>query len=114
MCHLSGREIPSPERYDGEGRLRVLACPVTFRDLLDSAFDEIARYGRTSASVTCRLLEALGSVGSCVKRETDRSALLRQATVVAAGVGDVPLGDSDRLTLRPVEDRLVNGETSSP
>jgi uncharacterized membrane protein len=69
---------------------------VTFRGVVESAFDEIARYGRSSVSVTCRLLQAVGNVASCVKRETDRSALLRVATVVAAGVRDVPLSDSDR------------------
>ena len=96
LCHLSGREIPSAERYDDDGRVRVLACPVTFREVVESAFDEIARYGRSSVSVTCRLLQAVGNVACCVTRETDRSALLRAATVVAAGVRDVPLSDSDR------------------
>jgi len=96
LCHLSGREIPSAERYDDDGRVRVLACPVTFREVVESAFDEIARYGRSSVSVTCRLLEAVGNVGSCVKRETDRRALLREAAVVGAGVREVPLSDSDR------------------
>ena len=96
LCHLSGREIPAAERYDDDGRLRVLACPVTFREVVESAFDEISRYGRSSVSVTCRLLQAVGNVASCVRRGTDRTALLRAATVVAAGVRDVSLSDHDR------------------
>ena len=96
LCQLSGREIPSAERCDDEGRVRLLAYPVTFRDVVECAFDEIARYGRTSASITCRLLEAVRNVGSCVKREGHRSALLHEATVVAAGVRDVSLSDTDR------------------
>ena len=96
LCHLGGRHMPSAERYDRDGRVRVVACPLTFPDVVESAFDEIARYGRSSVSVTCRLLEAVGNVGSCVKREADRSALLREATVVAEGVRDAPLSGSDR------------------
>jgi uncharacterized membrane protein len=96
LCHLGGRQIPSAERYDDDGRVRVIACPLTFPDVVESAFDEIARYGRSSVSVTCRLLEAARNVGSCVKGEADRSALLREATLVAAGVRDVALSDSDR------------------
>jgi uncharacterized membrane protein len=96
LCHLGGRQIQSAERYDDAGRLRVLARPLTFPDVVESAFDEIARYGRSSVSVTCRLLEAVRNVGSCVKREAHRSALLREATVLAAGVRDVPLSDRDR------------------
>ena len=96
LCHLGGRHMPSAEGYDHDGRVRVVACPLTFPDVVESAFDEIARYGRSSVSVTCRLLEAVGNVGSCVKREADRSALLREATVVAGGVRDAPLSDNDR------------------
>jgi uncharacterized membrane protein len=96
LCHLAGRHIPSAGRFDEDGHLRVLASPLTFPDVVGRAFDEIARYGRSSVSVTCRLLEAVGTIGSCVTREADRSALVRQAAVVAASVRDVPLSDHDR------------------
>ena len=96
LCHLAGRHIPSAERYDDDGDVRVIACPLTFPDVVASAFEEIARYSRTSVSVTCRLLEAVRSVGTCVKRQADRSALLRQAAVIAAGAPDERLSDHDR------------------
>jgi uncharacterized membrane protein len=96
LCHLSGREMPSPWRYDGAGRARVFTRPRAFGGIVEAAFDEIARYGRSSVSVTCRLLEAVRNVGLCVKREADRRALLRAATVVAAGVREVSLSDTDR------------------
>lgn len=96
LCHLAGRQIPSAGRFDEDGRLRVLASPLTFPEVVRRAFDEIARYGRSSVSVTCRLLDAVGAIGSCVTREPDRSALHHQAAVVAAGVREVPLSDHDR------------------
>ena len=96
LCHLAGRHMPSAERYDEDGNVRVIACPLTFPDVVASAFDEIARYGRTSVSVTCRLLEAIGNVGSCVKHQAHRSALLRHAADIAAGARDERLSDHDR------------------
>ncbi len=81
---------------DDDGRVRVLASPLTFPDVVESAFAEIARYGWSSVSVTCRVLEAVRNISACVRCEADRSALLREATVVAAGVCDVSLSDYDR------------------
>jgi uncharacterized membrane protein len=114
LCQLAGRHIPSAERYDAEGRVRVLASPLTFQDAVKSAFDEIARYGRSSVSVTCRLLEAVGNVGSCVRREADRSALLREATVMAAGVREVPLSDSDREVIAACHRAAVDALHAPP
>jgi len=96
LCHLGRRRLPSPARHDDDGRVRVFACPPTFASIVESAFDEIARYGRSSVSVTCRLLEALRSVGSCVQREADRRALLRQAAEIAGGLRESPFSDGDR------------------
>jgi uncharacterized membrane protein len=96
LCHLAARRIPSAERYDDTGRVRVFAYPLTFADIVESAFTEIARYGRSSVSVTCRLLEAVRNVGTCVERERDRRALLHHATVIASGIRRTQMSDSDR------------------
>jgi uncharacterized membrane protein len=76
--------------------VRVFARPLTFAHIVGSAFDEIARYGRSSVSVTCRLLDAVRNVGSCVKRETDRKALLRQAAAIAGEVHESAFSEGDR------------------
>jgi uncharacterized membrane protein len=96
LCHLAARRIPSPARHDEDGRVRVFACPVTLSGVVASAFNEIARYGRSSVSVTCRLLDAVRSVGSCVQRETDRQALLRQAAAIAGQVRESSFSEDDR------------------
>ena len=96
LCHLGGRRIPSPARHDEDGRVRVFACPLTFSGMVESAFNEIARYGRSSVSVTCRLLDAVRSVGSCVQREADRQALLRQAAAIAGEVRESSFSEGDR------------------
>jgi uncharacterized membrane protein len=96
LCHLGGRAMPSPARSDDQGRLRVLACPLTFPDIAETSFHEIARYAGSSVSVICRLLEAVRNVGSCVTREADRRALVGLAAMVAASRGDGSLSDHDR------------------
>ena len=96
LCHLGGRRIPSPARHDEEGRVRVHVCPLTFAGMVETAFNEIALYGRSSVSVTCRLLEAVRSVGSCVDREADRQALLRQAAAIAGEVRQSSFSEGDR------------------
>ncbi|HUF60564.1 MAG TPA: hypothetical protein VMN36_00685 [Verrucomicrobiales bacterium] len=72
------------------------AATASLLDRLSWVFDEIARYGRSSVSVTCRLLEAVRSVGSCVQREADRLALLRQAAEIAGAVRESPFSEGDR------------------
>lgn len=83
LCHLAGRRIPSPFRYDEDGVLRVVAPPMTFVSLLDLAFEEIGRYGCSSVSVMSRLLEAVRDLAACTRREEDREALIRHADVLA-------------------------------
>jgi uncharacterized membrane protein len=96
LCIVAGRHLPTAERCDDDGRVRVFACPLTFAILVERAFDEIARYGRSSAVVTCRLLEALRSVASCVQRQADRPALLRQATAIAGELQEAAFSEGDR------------------
>lgn len=82
LCELASCRFPSALRYDADRTLRVVAAPVTFAILVESAFDEIGRYGASSVSVTVRLLEALGNISACVTREADRRPLLEQATAL--------------------------------
>ncbi len=96
LCELARRQIPSPARHDEDGRVRVFACPLTFANILESALDEIVRYGRSSVSVTCRLLQAVGNVGGCVHRDCDRQALLRHATAIAREVRESTFSEVDR------------------
>jgi uncharacterized membrane protein len=69
LCQLATRVMPSPERYDKNGILRVITYPVTFAGVTDAAFTQIRQYGRTSASVTIRLLETIAVVTAHASRE---------------------------------------------
>ena len=79
LCQMATREMPASCRYDDNGRLRVMARPVSFESMAATAFDEIRRYGRSSVSVTVHLLDVIRDVAGCVMREPDRLALVKHA-----------------------------------
>jgi predicted metalloprotease with PDZ domain len=82
---LAERTLPSPSRYDADGRLRAVVHPTTFTGVTDAAFNQIRQYGRGSAAVTIRLLEAIAGVAARASREEDRAALLQQARMIKRG-----------------------------
>lgn len=82
LGRVAERKLPSAYRGDDEGRLRVIARPVSFANVLDAAFDQIRQYGRDSVAVTIRLLEALESISAHVQRGEDREALKLRADMI--------------------------------
>jgi len=83
LCILTDRAFPSPYRYDDEGRLRVIAKPLTFEGVINAAFDQIRQYGRTSVAVTIRLLETLTTIADHARNSEQRQAILRHADMIA-------------------------------
>jgi uncharacterized membrane protein len=63
----------------------VIAHSFTFADVTGTAFNQIRQYGRGSAAVTIRLLEAIASVATHTSKEEDRAALLQQASMIRRG-----------------------------
>jgi len=102
LSRLAQRDQPSPYRYDDQGQLRVIAPPVTFSSIIDTAFDQIRQHARSSAGVTIRLLETIAVVAASVKRPQDRVALLRQARMIVRGAQEGLPEPEDR---RVVEER---------
>ncbi len=88
LCHLAHMPFPSPYRYDAAGRLRVIAEPVTYASLVNTALGPIREYGSTSSLVSGRLLETIaliaGHAGGAVRPE-DLAALRRQADWIDEG-----------------------------
>jgi uncharacterized membrane protein len=97
LCRLAQRSMPSPYRYDDDDRLRVIvARPVRFNEVVAGAFDMIRQYGRSSAPVTLRLLDAIGLIAKRVQREGDRTALFNQAVMIERGSHEELSEERDR------------------
>jgi uncharacterized membrane protein len=96
LCRLAQREIPSAHRFDDDGRLRVVAPPVTFSRIADAAFDQIRRHGRPSAAIAIRLLDTIGVVAGAARRPDDRAALRRHAELIVRGAREAVPEEEDR------------------
>jgi uncharacterized membrane protein len=100
LCRAGSRDLPVGRRLDASGQLRVLLDVPGYEEYVESAFDEIRRYGNHDVAVTTRLLETLALVGARVKGEERRQALWRHARLIAAA--------ADRGTVDPHDRALVN------
>ena len=102
LCYLLQKEIPSAYRYDDHNHLRVIAKPVTFAHVTDAAFNQIRQYGKSSAAVTIRLLEAIATITSYTQTVEQRKALRRHADMIQRGSQE---GLSEALDRQDVDDR---------
>ncbi|CAM2981078.1 DUF2254 domain-containing protein [Rariglobus hedericola] len=93
------RDQPSAERRDKDGRVRVVARPVTFEEMVTTSFDQIRNYGAGSPAVLITLVSTLASLLPYVRRPADREALIRQARLIAEDAGQIKNAlDREQLT----------------
>jgi uncharacterized membrane protein len=82
LVMLAGRAEPSPLRADEEGRLRVVAEPMRFRDLLADAFDPIRPHAASLPIVAGHMLDVLATIATRTVRPADREAVRAQAKLL--------------------------------
>ena len=73
------RQLRDPIWCDKSGTARLLTIRPEFRDLVDTAFNDIRDFGSTQASVQKRLLESLMNLARLIANAEQRSALKAQA-----------------------------------
>ncbi len=96
LCRLASRNMPSPYHYDSQNQLRLITLTDTFPGIIDTAFNQIRQYCRSSAAVTIRLLETIAVVAGFVHRPEDRATLLRHAEMIARGANEALPEEQDR------------------
>jgi len=96
LSRVAGRSTPSSLRYDNNNKLRVIAKPKTFDDLVNSAFNQIRQYGRSSVSVTIRLLESLIVIASNTGRDSDKETIRRHGEMIKRGSDEALPEELDR------------------
>lgn len=87
LARLGDREFPLPYRCDDDGRVRVLADPVSFDAVLDATVPPIRHHARRlpSPQVTERLRRVLLDTAELVRHLPRREALRKHASAVGAG-----------------------------
>ncbi len=107
LAKLAERAVPPGYRYDAENHLRVVTDVDGFRDILNTAFDQIRQNGRTNAAVTIRLLEMIREIALHARRQSHRAALLRQAQMIERGSRDGLPEEEDRNDARSRYQRVL-------
>ena len=102
LARLASRPLPSRYRYDGDGRLRVVADVSTFGGIAHTIFSRIRHYGGTSPVVLNRLLEAVAAFGPHVSDEKDRRLIRDEVEAVLRMGRELISSDAD---LRELERR---------
>jgi uncharacterized membrane protein len=74
---LAKRKIPSGERFDDEGRLRLIVEMTDFAGFVASALNQIRQYGNKSVAVIIRMLDMLARIGCEVPRSSNRKVYSR-------------------------------------
>ena len=113
LFRLAQQEFSSPYRYDTQGNLRVIAEGVTFEALVDSAFNQIRRYGRSDAAVTMRLLEAIDTIASYTSNTKLRAVLRRHAEMIQRGSSEGLSEALDRQVVELQYDNVITKLTQS-
>ena len=97
---LAGRPMPSPYRYDREGRQRVVAPAASLLDIVEHLLDAMRFYAVEHPPVLHRVLELLAQVGAACPESKAREAMAAHARhVVDAFAATSPqLSDLASLT----------------
>lgn len=96
LASLAERRIPSGYHYDDENNLRMITDQVTFAGIVETAFNQIRQYSRSSTVVTIRLLEAIAVIAARSQTKEERAALRRQAIMIRRGSVDSLPEEFDR------------------
>jgi uncharacterized membrane protein len=117
VVRVAGRKMPDARRRDGWNRLRIIARPLLFPQLLRSSFEQIRYYGRTNPDVALHLLAMLAMIASHVRRPRDRDAVREEAeAVLQSSEGGLP-DARDRRRARACYEhvlRVLDGEEPTP
>ena len=89
------RPIPSAQRCDEQGKLRIIARPTAFSDLVHTAFDPIRLYGAQTPDIALRLLQVIEELAPHLHREGDFIALENQAHLIGDDASQI-FNASDR------------------
>jgi uncharacterized membrane protein len=97
---LVQRPMPSPLRFAGDHRLRIIFKPVSFAEMLGDASNQIRQHAVSSLAVSKRMLEVLGEIAEVAGRAEDRAAIRLHAQLIADGALRIFSDACDRESLQ--------------
>ena len=113
LSRLAEHTIPSGYYYDTGGNLRVISDTVTFKGIVDAAFNQIRQHAASDVAVTIRLLEVIAIISARTTTAAQWEALLRQAEMIKRASDAAITEEQDRRDIAARYDlvlRVVNDE----
>lgn len=96
LVQLASLRLPGAYRYDDTGRLRLIAVPVTFAEVLVAVYSPLRGYAASQPAVLTALLQGLARIGRCTTDRSVRVALREEADAIAEQVAASSLIPTDR------------------
>lgn len=99
LYRLAQRDMPSAQRLDSHGRLRLVAAGPTFAGIVDTAFNQIRQSARSNPAVAIRMLDAIARIARVARHGEDAACLQRQATMIVRGARESVSEPDDLLAV---------------
>jgi uncharacterized membrane protein len=113
LACCAGRDLAARNRYDRDGRLRVISIGIDFERLAALAFRQAAESAQGNTAVLLRILETIGKVGQACACAARRGMLLAQAENTGEIALDSAKSDAAReefrASLRALRKQLAAG-----
>lgn len=90
------RGLPALLHADEKGQLRVVAHPIGFEELAQTAFDPIRLYGASNPDIMAALLKVISDIAPDLQRAADREALVHHALLIGQDAAKNIANESDR------------------
>ena len=111
MCYLTTTKFPSKYLEDKDGKLRIIARPLTYEGMLDAAFNQIRQYAKGNPAVIIRLMESLITINKFTKRKKHKKAIEKHAMMVL-NVGNKSFDEPNDLNDLKERSRLILSKSS--
>jgi uncharacterized membrane protein len=86
---VANSHLPTAERYDDKGLLRVVVRALTFEEVARTAFDQVRIYGANNPDILIGLLNAFVGISNSCQRQADRETLIYQAELIGLDASQV-------------------------
>jgi uncharacterized membrane protein len=94
LSELARRRMPSPERADKEGVVRVLACPESFTDFTARGVGRMRQYVARDMAASLHLLDTLARVADSCCRKAEVRVLVDEVERLAELAGEMLAGSN--------------------
>jgi len=108
LCQIQQRWNPTRVHRDIHGYVRVITAHISYRRLVEHAFEKIRQAGRGMPAVMIRQLEGIGRIMEIVSEDERRVVLAEQAELILRSARESIAEPADRADVRAAYDAALS------